>query len=106
MTHRDGFPRFSGRTAWRGDAGHRKPCGTPALNFRVAGFARIRIVRDSLKSCDSSYGNNPNFYPRQTSSLQLRTPDTDHTSGQALATDSEEAARLRVPLTAHVVDSQ
>ncbi len=26
MTHRDGFPRFSARSAWRGDAGRRKPC--------------------------------------------------------------------------------
>ncbi len=26
MTHRDGFPRRSARSAWRGDAGHRKPC--------------------------------------------------------------------------------
>ncbi len=26
MTHRDGFPRFSARSAWCGDAGHRKPC--------------------------------------------------------------------------------
>ncbi len=26
MTHRDGFPRFSARSAWRGDARHRKPC--------------------------------------------------------------------------------
>ena len=25
MTHRDGFPRLSGRSAWRSDAGHRKP---------------------------------------------------------------------------------
>ncbi len=25
MTHRDGFPRLSARSAWRGDAGHRKP---------------------------------------------------------------------------------
>ncbi len=25
MTHREGFPRFSARSAWRGDAGHRKP---------------------------------------------------------------------------------
>ncbi len=30
MTHIDGFPRFSARSAWRGDAGHRKPCGTPS----------------------------------------------------------------------------
>ena len=28
MTHRDGFPRLSARNAWRGDAGHRKPCAT------------------------------------------------------------------------------
>ena len=25
MTHRDGFPRLSARSAWRGDARHRKP---------------------------------------------------------------------------------
>ncbi len=30
MTHRDGFPRFSARSAWCGDARHRKPCGTPS----------------------------------------------------------------------------
>ena len=35
MTHRDGFPHasrlgFSARNVWRGDAGHRKPCGTPS----------------------------------------------------------------------------
>ncbi len=30
MTHRDGFPRLSARSAWRSDAGHRKPCATPA----------------------------------------------------------------------------
>ncbi len=26
MTHRDGFPRLSARSAWRSDAGHRQPC--------------------------------------------------------------------------------
>ena len=30
MTHRDGFPRFSARSAWRGDAGHREPQATPS----------------------------------------------------------------------------
>ncbi len=30
MTHRDGSPRFSARSAWRGDAGHRKPRATPS----------------------------------------------------------------------------
>ncbi len=28
MTHRDGFPRLSARSAWRSDAGHREPCAT------------------------------------------------------------------------------
>ncbi len=28
MTHRDSFPRLSARSAWRGDAGHRKPRAT------------------------------------------------------------------------------
>ncbi len=28
MTHRDGFPRLSTRSAWRSDAGHRKPRAT------------------------------------------------------------------------------
>ena len=30
MAHRDGFPRFSARSAWRGDAGHRKARATPS----------------------------------------------------------------------------
>ncbi len=30
MTHRDGFPSFSARSAWRGDAGHRKARATPS----------------------------------------------------------------------------
>ncbi len=25
MAHRDGFPRLSARSAWRSEAGHRKP---------------------------------------------------------------------------------
>ncbi len=28
MTHRDSFPRLSARSAWRSDAGHRKPRAT------------------------------------------------------------------------------
>ncbi len=28
MTHRDGFPRLSARSAWRGGAGHREPRAT------------------------------------------------------------------------------
>jgi hypothetical protein len=30
MTHRDGFPRFSARSAWRSDAGHRQGFPTPS----------------------------------------------------------------------------
>ncbi len=50
MTHRDGFPRFSARSAWRGDAGHRKARATPSASLgkppfrsrgRTAGGRRI-----------------------------------------------------------------
>ncbi len=34
MTPRDGFPRFSARSAWRGGAGHREPRGTLPENPR------------------------------------------------------------------------
>ena len=30
MAHRDGFPRLSARSAWRGGAGHREPRATPS----------------------------------------------------------------------------
>ena len=33
MTHRDGFPRFSARSAWRGGAGHREPRATLPENL-------------------------------------------------------------------------
>ncbi len=41
MTHRDGFPHasrlgLSARSAWRGDARHRKPCGTPSAPWPKA----------------------------------------------------------------------
>ncbi len=43
MTHRDGFPRFSARSAWRGDAGHRKPCArSTRSSWRRRGTARAR----------------------------------------------------------------
>ncbi len=38
MTHRDGFPRFSARSAWRGDAGHRKPWATPPESLGTPPF--------------------------------------------------------------------
>ncbi len=38
MTHRDGFPRLSARSAWCGDAGHRKPRGTPSESLGYPPF--------------------------------------------------------------------
>ncbi len=38
MTHRDGFPRLSARSAWRGDAGHREPCATPSESLGKSPF--------------------------------------------------------------------
>ena len=35
MTHRDGFPRFSARNAWHGDAGHCKPCAPDQKHWAV-----------------------------------------------------------------------
>ncbi len=37
MTHRDGFPRLSARSAWRSDAGHRQGFPTPAAIYPTAG---------------------------------------------------------------------
>ncbi len=33
MAHRDGFPRLSARSAWRGGVRHRKPPATPPENL-------------------------------------------------------------------------
>ena len=38
MTHRDGVPRFSARSVWRGVAGHREPCGTLPENLGTLGL--------------------------------------------------------------------
>ncbi len=51
MTHRDGFPRLSVRSAWRGDARHRKPCGTPSESLGKqppVGQANRRRASESL----------------------------------------------------------
>ncbi len=51
MTHRDGFPRLSARSAWRGDAGHRKPCATPSESLGKpppVGQANRRRASESL----------------------------------------------------------
>ena len=57
MTHGDGFPRFSARSAWRGDARHRKPCGTPSESLgnppfrsggRTAGRRRTALTMSRI----------------------------------------------------------
>ncbi len=51
MTHRDGFPKYSARSAWRGDAGHRKPCATPSESLGKppsVGQANRRKASESL----------------------------------------------------------
>ncbi len=59
MTHRDGFPRLSARSAWCGDARHRKPCGTPsapwpkALGSRRSGRAGEPAVGESVRASES-----------------------------------------------------
>ncbi len=59
MTHRDGFPRLSARSAWRADAGHRKPCATPsapwpkALGNRRSGRAGEPAAGESVRASES-----------------------------------------------------
>ena len=60
MTHRDGFPRLSARSAWRGDAGHRKPCAPPkalgrpkALGSRRSGRAGEPAAGESVGASES-----------------------------------------------------
>ncbi len=42
MTHRDGIPRVTARSACRGDAGHRNPCGTPSESLGKPPFRSRR----------------------------------------------------------------
>ncbi len=42
MTHRDGFPRRSARSAWHGDAGHRKPRATQPESLGKPSFRSCR----------------------------------------------------------------
>ncbi len=42
MTHRDGFPRLSARSAWRGDAAHRKPRATTSESLGKPPFRSRR----------------------------------------------------------------
>ncbi len=42
MTHRDGVPRLSARSAWRSDAGHREPRATPSESLGKPPFRSRR----------------------------------------------------------------
>ncbi len=55
MTHIDGFPRLSARSAWRGDARHRKPCGTPSESLGKPPFrSRGRTAGGRRKASTTS----------------------------------------------------
>ena len=61
MTHRDGFPRFSARSAWRGDAGHREPCGTPPESPQSGsmGEAAVPVAWANRRSASGSLDDVP-----------------------------------------------
>ncbi len=49
MTHRDGLPMFSARSAWRGDAGHREPWA-PSTSIGLSENLGKPPFRSSLRS--------------------------------------------------------
>ncbi len=56
MTHRDGVPRFSARSAWRGDAGHRKARATPSESLGKPPFrSRGRAAGGRRKALPMSH---------------------------------------------------
>ncbi len=61
MTHRDGFPRLSARSAWRGVAGHRKPCETPSESLGKPPFrsSATRSTDNSLGGSSLHWGSAP-----------------------------------------------
>ncbi len=71
MTHRDGFPRLSARSAWRGDAGHRKPCGTPV---RKPWEAAVPVGQANRRRASESLDDVPHR-PRRPSYPADRLPD-------------------------------
>ena len=63
MPHRDGLPRFSARSARRGDAGHRETCATQSESLGRPPFrSRMRPVgvrRNALTMRHIAYGAPP-----------------------------------------------
>ncbi len=56
MTRRDGVPRFSARSAWRGDAGHREPRATPSESLGTPPFrSRGRTAGGRRKALPMSH---------------------------------------------------
>ncbi len=65
MTHRDGFPRLSARSAWRSDAGHREPRATQPESLgkppfrsrgRTAGGRRKALTMSHTRLGEASGG--------------------------------------------------
>jgi hypothetical protein len=55
MTHRDGLPRFSARSVWRGDAGHREARATLSESLGKPPFrSSMRPVRRASESLDDA----------------------------------------------------
>ncbi len=48
MAHRDGFPKISARSAWRGGAGHREPCGTRTMVADAGPWGKKSAIRNRL----------------------------------------------------------
>ncbi len=59
MTHRDGFPRFSARSVWRGDAGHREPCAPSESYGPSAPWPKALGYRRSGRADEPAAGEPP-----------------------------------------------
>ena len=76
MTHRDGFPRLSARSAWRGDARHRKPCA-PSKSIGPSeslGETAVPVGPANRRRASESLDDVPHR-PRLPSYLADRRPD-------------------------------
>ncbi len=88
MTHRDGFPRLSARSAWRGDAGHSEAARDAARKPWEAAFP---VALASRPWAVESHAVGPQ---------RPRRPDPPHPlRGRALLTASRVARCFKVPGT-------
>ncbi len=76
MTHRDGFPRLSARSAWRGDAGSSEATGPVHKNWaaRKPWEAAVPVARANRRRASESLDDAPHR-PRLSSYPAERLPD-------------------------------